>query len=217
METPDTRSAQPWPIRLTHWANVVLLPIMAASGLQIWVAYPYMGPRGALMKPFPLQGWAPPEWARIGDWLAGARHWHFAFMWLFVLNGLVYVGYLFASGEWRRRLFLPRRDARGALAMAAYYLRLRREPPAPQFYNGLQRLGYTGALSLGALAVLTGAVMYKPVQLQALGWLVGGYEGARLLHSTSLFLLLVFTLGHVVLVAVHPRTVLAMVTGRGQT
>jgi hypothetical protein len=34
------RPNQPWPIRLTHWANVPLLVIMAGNGLQILAAYP---------------------------------------------------------------------------------------------------------------------------------------------------------------------------------
>ena len=202
---------------MAHWVNVPLLVIMAGSGLQIWVAYPYLGPRGALVQSFPLQGWLPPEWARIGQWLAGARHWHFAFMWLFLLNGLLYLGYLAASGEWRQRLFLPRRDTANALATAAYYLRLRRVAPESTPYNGLQRLSYTLALLFGALSVVSGWVLYKPVQLQLPGMLLGGYEGAKLLHTASLALLLAFTLTHVVLVALHPRTVVTMVTGRGHT
>ncbi|HXW84694.1 MAG TPA: hypothetical protein VEJ86_09845, partial [Candidatus Binataceae bacterium] len=83
-----------------------LLIIMAGSGLQILVAYPFLGPRGALYRWYPLQGKAPHDWMCIGGWLAGGRHWHFAFAWLLVANGLFYLTYLCASGEWRRRMFL---------------------------------------------------------------------------------------------------------------
>src|SRR6185503_8663646 len=93
------RRPQPWPIRLSHWLNVPLLAILAGSGLQILAAFPSLGPRGAPYGWYPLHGWTAPGWLRIGRWLAGARHWHFAFAWLLVANGLFYLVYLFASGE----------------------------------------------------------------------------------------------------------------------
>lgn len=217
MTNSNLRPTQPWPIRITHWLNVPLLAILTLSGLQIWLAYPYLGPQGERLTAFPLHGWTPPEWMTLGGWLAGGRHWHFAFMWFFMLNALVYVGYLLASGEWRRRLFVARGDAREALATAAFYLRVRRVAPAQGLYNGLQRLGYTSALLLGALGVWSGAVMYKPVQWQLLGTPLGGYEGARVVHTASMMLLVVFTAGHLLMVVLHPRVMRAMITGRGKS
>lgn len=204
---------QPLAIRLAHWINVPLLAIMAGSGLQILIAYPYFGPRGALYRWYPLQGFAPPAWMRVGGWLAGARHWHFAVAWLLILNALVYLGYEAVSGEWRRRAFLPRRDSAGALTMFAYYLRLRRTPPAEDFYNGLQRLAYTSAILFGLVVVLSGLAIYKPVQLHWLTSLFGGYDGARVVHFACLLLLAGFTATHIVLVALHPKTLIAMING----
>lgn len=207
------RRPQPWPIRLLHWANVPFLVIMAGSGLQILVAYPMMGPQGQPYAAYPFQGTLPPESIRIGQWLAGGRNWHFAFAWLFVLNGLVYVLYLAVSGEWRRRLFLPRRDARNALGTLAYYLRLRRQPPPQELYNGLQRMAYTSTLLFALVVVLTGLVLYKPMQLGWLAALFGGYDPARLMHLGALALLTLFTVGHVIMVTLHPRSFGEMVTG----
>ncbi|RKH07604.1 thiosulfate reductase [Corallococcus praedator] len=213
MHPPEQRRPQPWPIRLTHWANVPLLAILAASGLQILAAYPRMGPRGQPYALYPFQGAVPPSWLRLGDWLAGARHWHFAFGWFLALNGVVYVLYLAFSGEWRRRLFLPRRDTQNAVATLAYYLRIRPAPEQVGLYNGLQRLAYTSALGLGALSVLSGLALHKPVQLRWLTSLFGGYDPARAVHLLLLALLALFTVGHVLLVALHPRTFGEMVTG----
>ncbi|RKH13516.1 thiosulfate reductase [Corallococcus sp. CA053C] len=213
MHPSEPRRPQPWPIRLAHWVNVPLLAILAASGLQILAAYPRLGPRGRSYALYPFQDAVPPSWARLGGWLAGARHWHFAFGWFLALNGVVYVLYLAFSGEWRRRLFLPRRDTRDAVATLAYYLRLRPAPARTGLYNGLQRLAYTMALVMGALSVLSGLVLYKPVQLHALTALFGGYDPARAVHLLLLALLALFTVGHVVLVALHPRTLGEMVTG----
>jgi len=186
---------------------------MLASGLQILAAFPSLGPRGQAYRWYPFNGQAPPQWLRLGGWLAGARHWHFAFAWFFVLNGLVYLTWLFASGEWRRRMFLPRRDARNALVMMAYYLRLRREPAPADPYNGLQRLSYTSALLLAVIAVLSGLAIYKPVQLSWLATLFGGYDGARAIHLLALVALALFSATHVVVVLLHPRSLGEMVTG----
>jgi thiosulfate reductase cytochrome b subunit len=209
------RSVQPGVIRLTHWANLVLLVVMAGSGLRILTAYPTLGPQGAEYGWYPLQGRAPPAALTIGGWLAGARHWHFAFAWLFVANAVLYLGYLFASGEWRRRLFFPRRDAANAWGTILHDLHLRRTAPAPVgLYNGMQRLSYTGVLASAVLVVLSGLAMYKPVQLPRLTALVGGYDAARVIHLAVLVALALFTIVHVVQVLLHPRTLADMTVGR---
>ena len=207
------RRAQPWLIRLTHWLNVPLLLLMAGSGLQIFAAYPALGPRGALYGWYPWDGIPPPMWARFGGWLAGARHWHFALGWFLVLNGIVYLSYMVARGEWRRRGFLPHRDTRNAILMLVYYLRLRRAAPPIDFYNGLQRLAYSSIIVIAVAEVLSGLAIYKPVQLWWLGSLFGGYDGARAVHLLGLGLLALFTAIHLVMVALHPRAILTMLTG----
>ncbi len=207
------RRAQPAAIRLSHWINIPLLVIMAGSGLQILAAYPALGPRGAQYKWYPFQGDAPPSWLRFGGWLAGARHWHFAIAWFLILNGAIYLIYMIASGEWRRRVFIPTRDTSNALAMFAYYLRFRKTPPAEDFYNGLQRMAYTSAILFGLVVVFSGLAIYKPVQLYWITALFGGYDVARVVHLSCLVLLALFTAMHLVLVALHPRTIVTMVTG----
>ena len=208
------RRAQPWLIRVTHWANVVLFTILAGSGLRILVAYPFLGPRGAAYAWYPLQGVAPPSVFTVGGWLAGARHWHFAFAWLFAANALAYVIYLFASGEWRRRLFFPRRDARNALETMLHDLRLRRAAPVPVgLYNGAQRFVYTGVLLVAPLLVLSGLAIYKPVQWPRLTELLGGYDAARAIHLLVLAALAFFSVIHVLQVLLHPRTLVDMTTG----
>ncbi|HZR09712.1 MAG TPA: cytochrome b/b6 domain-containing protein [Myxococcales bacterium] len=207
------RAEQPLVLRITHWANVPLLAVMAASGLQILAAFPEMGAKGAPAGWYPLQGWTPPAWARAGDWLAGARHVHFGVAWLFVANAAVYLVWLAVTDEWRRRAFLPRRDGRNAWQTFAAYLRLRPPPPEQGLYNGLQRFAYTLAIVLGAIEVLSGLALYKPVQFSALAALFGGYEGARAIHLLGLAALLAFTVAHVVLVILHPRAFASIFTG----
>jgi thiosulfate reductase cytochrome b subunit len=207
------RLEQPLAIRLTHWINVPILLFLAMSGLQILAAFPRLGPRGEPYAWYPFDGKRPLSWMRSGDWLAGARHIHFALAWFLVFNGIVYVAYLVGSGEWRRRTFRFRRDARNAMRMALYYARIRPTPPEQDLYNGLQRLAYTSAIVLGIVEVLSGLAIWKPVQLSALAWVFGGYDGARAVHLLGLAALVLFTAGHIVLVALHPRQLASIVTG----
>ena len=208
------RSAQPVLIRVTHWAHAILFAVMAGSGLQILVAFPLLGPRGEPYGWYPLQGVRPPAALTIGGWLAGARHWHFAFAWLFTANAIAYLAYFFASGAWRERLFSPRRDARNAWHTVLHDLRLRRAAPAPVgLYNGVQRLAYTGVLALAPLLVASGLAMYKPVQLPRLTALLGGYDVARAIHLLVLAALAAFLVVHVVQAVLHPRTLVDMTIG----
>jgi len=203
-----------WIVRLTHWLSAILLVGLIASGLQIYGAFPHFGPRG---EPYPLPNpWAGegfPKWARLGGWLAGGLNWHFTLAWPFVITGLGYVTFLAVSGEWRSLLF-RRRDVRPALEMQLYYLRLRREHPSQGKHNALQKAAYTGIVVMGAISVLSGFAIYKPVQLWWLTTLFGGYELARYWHFVAVWIFVGFTLLHVLLVlTVDPASLRSMVTG----
>jgi len=202
-----------WIVRVTHWTTALLLVGMVTSGLQIYEAYARFGDRGGALLPNPFQDVTFAEWGRLGGWLAGALNWHFALMWPLVLVGLTYAGYLAASGEWRALLFRPR-DARGALAMARYYLRLSREHPPQGKHNPLQKLAYTFIVGLGVLAVLTGLAIYKPLQFAWLTRLFGGFQTTRYWHFWIVWIFVAFTVTHVILVfAVDPPSFRAMLTG----
>ena len=134
-------------------------------------------------------------------------------MWPLVTFGLLYLFYLVGSGEWRSLLFRPR-DVPGALAMARYYLRLRRDHPPQGKHNPLQKVAYTSIVLLGALAVLTGVAVYKPVQFGWLTALFGGFQAARYWHFWVVWIFVGFTITHVILVfVVDPASLRAMVTG----
>ena len=202
-----------WLVRVTHWLTAVLLAGMVMSGLQIYHAFPHFGLRGG---PYYVNHWDGryfPRWARLGGWLAGGLNWHFALAWPFVITGLLYLIYLLVSGEWRSLLFRPR-DVRRAWQMQLYYLRLRQEHPPQGKHNALQKAAYSFIFVLGALAVLTGFAIYKPVQLSWLTAAFGGYELARYWHFWAVWIFVAFTLVHVALVfVVDPASLRAMITG----
>ena len=201
-------------VRFAHWLNAVALFGMIASGLQIYMAYRHFGLRGApLLLPNPWDGKSIPEWGRLGGWLAGGLNWHFALAWPFVLTGLLYLGFLVVTGEWRALAFRPR-DLRPAIQMQLYYLRLRKDHPAQGKHNALQKGAYSSIILLGAISALSGFAIYKPVQLAWLTGLFGGYELARYWHFVAVWLFIGFTLLHVALVfLVDPASLRAMITG----
>ena len=199
-------------VRLAHWLNAIVLLGMIASGLQIYMAFRHFGPRGE-PYPNPFDGAALPTWSRLGGWLAGGLNWHFALAWPFVITGLVYLGFLAWSGEWRTLLFRPR-DLGPAIQMQLYYLRLRSTHPPQGKHNALQKGAYTSIIVLGAISVLSGFAIYKPVQLAWLTSLFGGYELARYWHFWAVWIFVGFTLLHVSLVLlVDPASLRGMITG----
>jgi thiosulfate reductase cytochrome b subunit len=203
-----------WIVRVTHWLNALALTGLIASGLQIYQAFPHFGQKGNVYPvPNPFDMYRFPRWARLGGWLAGGLQWHFALAWIFLLSGAVYVAYLLLSGEWRALVFRPR-DIGPATQMQLYYLRLRREHPPQGKHNALQKGAYTFTIALGAISLLTGFAIYKPVQLWWLTALFGGYELARYWHFIAVWLFVAFTLVHVTLVfLVDPASIRSMITG----
>jgi thiosulfate reductase cytochrome b subunit len=198
MQAPDS-VVHPLPVRITHWLNALAILVMVLSGWRIYNASP-------------LFDFSFPDSGTLGGWLAGALQWHFAAMWLLALNGLAYLAYGIASGHLRRRL-LPL-SPREALRDLGEALRLRLRHADLSVYNAIQRLAYLGILVLAVLVVLSGLVLWKPVQLQALGALMGDYEGARYVHFFCMAGIALFVAVHVAMVAVVPRTLPAMITGR---
>jgi thiosulfate reductase cytochrome b subunit len=178
-------------IRWVHWVNFPLLALMIWSGLLIYWAYPAYttGPLRSFTDSFY-------RLFHMDHRLAEGMALHFLFMWLFVLNGIIYVAYTIWSGEWR--LLVPRSAGvfRDAWHVALHDLHLRKEPPAQEKYNAAQQISYTAIVVMGIGSVLTGLAIYKPAQLSWLAMLFGGYEAARLIHF-------VLTVGYCLFFVVH--------------
>ncbi|HXY30935.1 MAG TPA: cytochrome b/b6 domain-containing protein [Gemmatimonadaceae bacterium] len=202
-----------WVVRVTHWVNVVAFTLMVGSGLQIFNAYPAFARRGETFCCYPFAHKAIPSALTFGGWLAGARNWHFAMMWVLVLNGLIYIAFIYLHGEWRD--LVPRRgDPRDAWQMIRFYLFLRRDHPRQGKHNALQKAAYFAFPVLAALQVATGLAIWKPVQLSWLTALFGGYVWARYWHFLSMVGLVGLIIGHVFMVfAVDPYSLVSMVTG----
>lgn len=200
-------------VRITHWISALAIFVMAGSGMRIFNAYPAFAPRGGTFCCYPFAGQSIPEWLTFGRWLAGARHWHFAMMWILVANGLLYLGFIYLHGEWRE--VSPRRgDVRDAWEMMKFYLFIRRDHPRQGKHNALQRTAYFTMPIVGMMLVLSGLAIWKPVQLAWLTNLFGGFVWARYWHFMAMVVLLLLIVVHVFMVfAVDPYALRAMITG----
>jgi thiosulfate reductase cytochrome b subunit len=186
-------------VRITHWINVLAMIVMIGSGWQIYDASP--------LFPFTF-----PRAITIGDWLAGALLWHFAAMWILVINGVVYVTLGFATGRFRRKL-IPIRPAEVISDFVAA-LRGKLSHDDLSVYNAVQKLLYVGVILAGVVIVLSGISIWKPVQYQELTALFGGYDTARYVHFFAMSTIVGFLVIHVALAIIVPKSLRAMITGR---
>jgi thiosulfate reductase cytochrome b subunit len=194
-----TGTIHPIWVRVTHWVNVLAMLMMIGSGWQIYDASP--------LFPFTF-----PSAITLGEWLAGALLWHFAAMWLLVVNGLVYVGLGLWTGRFRRKL-LPLRpgeviaDARAALSGHLSHADL-------SVYNAVQKLLYLGVILCAIVIVLSGVSIWKPIQLRELSLLFGGYDAARYVHFFAMAAIVGFIAIHVLMAFLVPKSLRAMIIGR---
>jgi thiosulfate reductase cytochrome b subunit len=213
----------PRAIRWLHWINFPILALMIYSGLLIYWAETAVisgafvfGPYRIGVGGFTLFHFFP-QWfydaLGVPYNLAKGMAWHFFFMWIFAINGALYVAYTLVSGEWRT-LVPNRRSFREAIQVTLYDLHLSKTHPPPRKYNGAQQIAYTAIILMGAGSLATGLAIYRPVQFGWVTRLLGGYEWARWEHFW-------LTIGYVAFFGVHVAQVIragwnnfrSMVTG----
>jgi thiosulfate reductase cytochrome b subunit len=190
---------QPAWVRVVHWINAVAMVLMIMSGWQVYNASPLFNFKFA-------------HEITLGGWLGGALLWHFAAMWLLMVNGLVYLALGFATGRFRKKL-LPI-TPQGVISDTKAALTGRLSHDDLTTYNYVQKLLYAGIIVVGIVIVLSGLSIWKPVQLQWLTALFGGYDVARYVHFFCMAAIVAFLVVHVVLAVLVPKSLRAMIIGR---
>jgi len=193
------RLLHPLPVRIMHWVNAVAMLIMITSG---WGIYD---------DDVIIRGLHFSQFWRLGEWAAWSLNWHFAGMWLLVINGLIYLVYGLVTGRLRERL-LPIRPA-DVIHTIVDTLHLRIAHEDITVYNAVQKLLYIVVILVGIAQVITGIAIWKPVQFSGLVSLLGGFQTARVLHFAGMAVIFGFLLVHVSLALLVPKTLWAMVTG----
>ena len=187
----------PLAIRWLHWINFPLLTMMIWSGMLVYWANPVYSIKIGGYELFHFF----PQWfydtLGIPFRLAEGLQTHHFWMWLFAVNGLIYVVYLIFSGEWRALLPVPGSFKR-ALFVTLHDAHIVKDLPPQGKYNDAQRIAYTGVIIMGAGSILTGLAIYKSLQLSWLTALFGGYEWARWIHFWLTIGFVLFFVVHVV-------------------
>jgi thiosulfate reductase cytochrome b subunit len=196
---PTVKVIQPAWVRTVHWINAVAVILMIMSGWQIYNASP-------------LFGFSFSRSITLGGWLGGALLWHFAAMWLLMVNGFVYLTLGFVTGRFRKKL-LPITPS-GVIADTRAALTGRLSHDDLTKYNYVQKLLYAGIIVIGIVIVLSGLSIWKPVQLQYLTALFGGYDTARYVHFFCMAAICAFLVVHVALALLVPKSLRAMIIGR---
>jgi thiosulfate reductase cytochrome b subunit len=196
---PADATIHPGWVRISHWINALAILVMIGSGWQIYNASP-------LFK-FEFS-----KHIALGQWLGGALLWHFAAMWVLVINGIVYVTLGLATGRFRRKLLPIYPSQVLADAKAALTFKLAHDDLT--HYNAVQKVLYAGVILTGILIVLSGLSIWKPVQFQELTALFGGYDVARYVHFVAMSAIVGFLVVHVAVGLLVPKSLRAMVTGK---
>ena len=194
-----TKVIQPAWVRIVHWINAVAMVLMIMSGWQIYNASP-------------LFKFTFSSSLTLGGWLGGGLLWHFAAMWLLMVNGTVYLALGLATGRFRTKLLPFPPEGVIADTKAALIGKLSHEDLTK--YNYVQKLLYAGIIVVGILIVLSGLAIWKPVQLQYLTALFGGYDVARYVHFFCMAAIVAFLIVHVALAVLVPKSLRAMIIGR---
>jgi len=189
----------PLALRIMHWINALAMIILIGSGWEIY-------------NDEVILGWLHiPHWITIGGGAEGALQWHFAAMWLLMINGLCYLVYGFATERFRRKL-LPVRPSE-LIATVQDALRFKLGHDDITHYNAVQKLLYIGVIVVIIVQVLSGLAVWKPVQFSELASLFYSFQGSRNVHFIGMALICGFLLVHVALALLVPKTIGAMITG----
>jgi thiosulfate reductase cytochrome b subunit len=187
-------------VRVCHWINALAILVMIGSGWQIYNASPLFD-----FLEFPKR-------IALGDWLGGALMWHFAAMWVLVVNGIVYVTLGIFTGRFRRKLLPIYPSEVIADAKAALTFKLAHDDLS--HYNAVQKVLYAGIILTGVVIVASGLSIWKPVQFQEITSFFGGYDTARYVHFAAMAAIVAFLVVHISLALIVPKSLRAMITGR---
>lgn len=173
------------PVRVTHWANVFSIAVLAVTG--VYIADPmFVSPGGSMMTT--------------------VRFIHMVAAFVFLASGILRTYWLFAGNRWSRwTAFVPvtHSQRREMVHQIGWYLFLRREVPRVLGHNGLAAGTYLIVFFLFLLQTMTGFALAGAHGTEpwatVFGWVSGvlGLQGVRLLHHLLMWAILAFMVHHI--------------------
>jgi len=214
-------------VRICHWINVIACVYLLVSGVHILLDFPelYWGHTGYRGYPaiFKLSDWGLSwdEAGKLGDRRWG-RNYHVTFAWVFLINGLVYVGWNLYTAHFRKQMMPARSELTKANLWADLrdHLRWRSRRHAPgAAYGTLQKTSYLLLIFVFVPFMILTGVAQSPGYTAAMPWLLdlfGGRQSARTLHTIATVLLMLFVIVHLleIVAAGFFSKVRSMITGK---
>ena len=196
---PTPTRLHPLPVRIMHWINAFAMIAMIMSG---WGIYD---------DDVIIHGLHFSSALRLGSWAAPSLLWHFAAMWVLALNGLAYLIYGFATGRLRERMLPIRIDALVQTIRETLHFKIAHDDLT--VYNAVQKLLYIVVILAGISQVVTGLLIWKPIQFSSAVALLGGFQAVRVEHFIGMSVIVGFLMVHVALSLLVPQTLWAMLSG----
>ena len=196
---PTPTRLHPLPVRIMHWINAFAMIAMIMSG---WGIYD---------DDVIIHGLHFSSALRLGSWAAPSLLWHFAAMWVLALNGLAYLIYGFATGRLRERMLPIRIDALVQAIRETLLFKIAHDDLT--VYNAVQKLLYIVVILAGISQVVTGLLIWKPIQFSSAVALLGGFQAVRVEHFVGMSVIVGFLMVHVALSLLVPQTLWAMLSG----
>jgi DMSO/TMAO reductase YedYZ molybdopterin-dependent catalytic subunit/thiosulfate reductase cytochrome b subunit len=215
-------------VRYCHFFNLLFVMMLIRSGLSILADHPRLyfndgcAPGSEWIRFTPLKVpsdrvWTAKDDARYISPLIGtpgyrhtvgiARVWHFIDVHGFIVTGIIFVGMLLESEQWRRIVPTSPLVVLQAWNTWVHYVtfHLPAEPNGFYGYNALQQIAYFAVVFIfGPLAILTGIAM-SPAVVNHFPWyarIFGGRQSARSIHFLTMLSFLAFFVAHVTLIAI---------------
>jgi thiosulfate reductase cytochrome b subunit len=223
----NSRLVHSYSVRICHWINVIACVYLLWSGVHILLDFPelYWGHTGYRGYPAILKlsdwGLSWDEAGKLGDRRWG-RNYHVTFAWVFLINGLVYVGWNLRTKHFRRQMVPARHELTAAHLQREVrdHLRWRSRRHAPGgAYGTLQKTSYLLLIFVFVPFMILSGVAQAPGYTAAMPWLLdlfGGRQSARTLHTVGTVLLVLFVVVHLLEIAAAGffARVRSMITGK---